>query len=374
MHPGPPILGEFDQADALKRLDPSSNGLVLAAHPMVSRTRDYAGGRAMTSPTAIETPAVISDPAMGQTWKFDGSNDVVKIANPPDFWSGADAKFTISFNASQYGSQLGAYGIGLICGIYSKEGGPTRIMGLFAYGGIIQFYTYGSGASIYNGWDTPTVSGKPEVTLTYDATLTGAARVKIYFDRVSQSLSYLNNGTITSLATSTDPFVIGSPDDLTGGNYPYLGNIDRILVHNNIISPAQMFRLRAPQTRFATIKTQAPRRYFVTPAPTLSADTSSLVESSTGNAVVLTGTGTAWTPGTPGSPTFTISTTGSGAAITAQVVNSATQATLTVSAGTSGVITIGDPDNSTEVEIASAAAPTGSSFYFRKFILSRRAS
>ena len=69
----------------------------------------------------------------------------------------------------------------------------------------------------------------------------------------------------------------------------------------------------------------------------------SLILGSTGNLVTLTGIGTSWTPGTPGSPTFTLTSTGTGASITAQTVASTTSATLTITAGTAGVITITDP-------------------------------
>lgn len=56
--------------------------------------------------------------------------------------------------------------------------------------------------------------------------------------------------------------------------------------------------------------------------------------------LALTGTGTAWTPGTPGSPTFTTSR----GTITAQVVADATHATLTVDFGNYlGPVTFTDP-------------------------------
>lgn len=59
--------------------------------------------------------------------------------------------------------------------------------------------------------------------------------------------------------------------------------------------------------------------------------------------ITLTGTGTAWTPGTPGSPTFTVSG-GAGASITAQQVLTATTATITLQTGTAtGALTITDP-------------------------------
>lgn len=91
----------------------------------------------------------------------------------------------------------------------------------------------------------------------------------------------------------------------------------------------------------------------------LVASPSSLVAASIGNTVTLTGVGTSWTPGTPGSPTFTLSSTGSGAAITAQVVNSTTGATLTIDAGTVGTITITDPDTGNTANISVAAASVG---------------
>lgn len=70
-------------------------------------------------------------------------------------------------------------------------------------------------------------------------------------------------------------------------------------------------------------------------AASLTVSPSSIGANSTGNIVTATGVGTTWTPGTPGSPTFTISGV-TGAQITSQVVNSATSATLTVTASTGG--------------------------------------
>lgn len=65
-----------------------------------------------------------------------------------------------------------------------------------------------------------------------------------------------------------------------------------------------------------------------------------------GSAVTLTatGTGTAWTSGTPGSPAFTCNH----GTITAQTVNSTTEATLTFDPGDYlGAVTFTDPDNGT---------------------------
>ena len=68
-----------------------------------------------------------------------------------------------------------------------------------------------------------------------------------------------------------------------------------------------------------------------------------MVHRSTTVPIVVVGTGTAWTPGAPGSPTFTLSG-GTGASISSQVVNSTTRATLTIATGTAlGALTITDP-------------------------------
>jgi lysophospholipase L1-like esterase len=75
----------------------------------------------------------------------------------------------------------------------------------------------------------------------------------------------------------------------------------------------------------------------------ISASPATVVISTAGNVITLTGVGTAWTPGTPGSPTFTLSG-GSGASITAQTVASTTSATITVTAGSAlGTLTVTDP-------------------------------
>ena len=64
--------------------------------------------------------------------------------------------------------------------------------------------------------------------------------------------------------------------------------------------------------------------------------------STIGNVLTLTGVGTSWTPGTPGSPTFTASA----GTITAQVIASTTSATLTYTAPAGGPVTLTDPGTS----------------------------
>jgi hypothetical protein len=87
-------------------------------------------------------------------------------------------------------------------------------------------------------------------------------------------------------------------------------------------------------------------------------DPAYLQASTTGDAVLLIDPSAAWTPGTPGTPTFTRSSTGTGSSITAQTVNTAVKTTLTVSAGTAGTITYTDPGRSITATQTVAALPT----------------
>jgi hypothetical protein len=136
----------------------------------------------------------------------------------------------------------------------------------------------------------------------------------------------------------------------SGGRSSYLnGDIGASMLWNRALSAGEAADLY--HRPWALYRPSA-RRGLGRPLPRLTADAASLVAGSTGNTVNLTGVNTAWTAGTPGSPTFGLSSTGSGAAITAQVVTSATGATLTIDAGSAGTITISDPDNGTAATIA----------------------
>jgi lysophospholipase L1-like esterase len=79
----------------------------------------------------------------------------------------------------------------------------------------------------------------------------------------------------------------------------------------------------------------------------LAVSPTSVMASSSGNSLTLSATGTSWTAGTPGSPTFTVS----GGTITAQTVASATTATLTFTAPSSGPITITDPSTGASISL-----------------------
>jgi lysophospholipase L1-like esterase len=98
------------------------------------------------------------------------------------------------------------------------------------------------------------------------------------------------------------------------------------------------------------------------PGAPLTVSPASVVVSTTGNLITLTGSGTSWTPGTPGSPTFTASA----GTITAQTVNSATSAVLTFTAPSSGSVTFTDPSSGgTAVINAVAGTPvTDTGFWF----------
>lgn len=84
---------------------------------------------------------------------------------------------------------------------------------------------------------------------------------------------------------------------------------------------------------------------------------------SVGDVITITGLGTSWTPGTPGSPIFTLSSTGTGASKTAQTVTSATAATITITAGTVGIITVTDPSTGATATLNVILASQGAKPY-----------
>lgn len=87
-----------------------------------------------------------------------------------------------------------------------------------------------------------------------------------------------------------------------------------------------------------------------------------VVNGTSGNVIALTGFGTSWTTGTPGSPTFALSGCAT-ASITAQTVTSATAATITVTAGTTDcTVTVTDPNDSAT---ATFAVHTPQTYYVR---------
>lgn len=88
---------------------------------------------------------------------------------------------------------------------------------------------------------------------------------------------------------------------------------------------------------------------------TLAISPTSVNTGSTTN-IALTGTGTSWTSGTPGSPTFTVS----GGTINSQTVTSGTTAAINYTApGTAGSVTIGDPTGGTATLTVAAGLSAG---------------
>lgn len=88
---------------------------------------------------------------------------------------------------------------------------------------------------------------------------------------------------------------------------------------------------------------------------TLAVSPTSVTVSTTGNSLTLTGTGTNWGSGTPGTPTFTASC----GTITAQTVSSATAATLTYTApGSAGSCTLSDAADAVTATLTINASAT----------------
>lgn len=96
----------------------------------------------------------------------------------------------------------------------------------------------------------------------------------------------------------------------------------------------------------------SPALAYLTVQPAFVASQPFIVNGTTGNVIALTGIGTSWTAGTPGSPTFALSGCGT-ASITSQTVTSATTASVTLSAGaTDCTIALTDPSTSNTTTLA----------------------
>jgi hypothetical protein len=92
------------------------------------------------------------------------------------------------------------------------------------------------------------------------------------------------------------------------------------------------------------------------PSTTLSASPSTFVPQTDGNVITLTGVGTSWTST---NPTFTLAATGYGVSITGQAIISDTSVTITVNAGSVGVITITDPSTGDTCTLSAATLNYG---------------
>ena len=105
-------------------------------------------------------------------------------------------------------------------------------------------------------------------------------------------------------------------------------------------------------------------RTFVAASSTLAASPGTVNTNQSGVSIALTGTGTSWTNGSPGSPVFTLSGSAQGAtpaAITAQTVTSATTATVTLTTGSAvQSLTLADPSGgaATTVTVVTPTALT----------------
>jgi lysophospholipase L1-like esterase len=167
----------------------------------------------------------------------------------------------------------------------------------------------------------------------------------------------------TKSATVTSGSFVALP--ATGGDvgtyivlsgYPWAGAIDEVAVWSTNKYTANF---TPPSSPYVGTETNLTELYHLDgtandskAGPTFSVSPSSVTQGTNGNAIALTGTGTSWTPGTPGSPVFTLAG-GTGAAITAQTVASATSATVTVAAGSAtGTLTITDPSSAATGTVA----------------------
>ena len=187
-------------------------------------------------------------------------------------------------------------------------------------------------------------------------------RVALYVDGALVGMYTCRGSFPTSTATTTQSFYIGGN---LSGDAKLNGKIDDVQVIPAALSAAWVTTAFNNQNApgndgtagfwsVGTEQTLSSVSFTVSP--------SSINASTTNVSLTLSGTSTGWTPGTPGTPTFTVSGL---ATKVSQTVASATAATVVVNTGsTPGTLTITDPLNSitatTTIVVAAtmAAVPT----------------
>jgi hypothetical protein len=95
---------------------------------------------------------------------------------------------------------------------------------------------------------------------------------------------------------------------------------------------------------------------------TLTSSTTNLVAGATGVSVPLVGNAGIWTPGTPGAPTFTETSTGTGSSITAQSVSGVNAGSVTLNNGTVGTATFTDPLTGATLAIPVTSGSTATTY------------
>jgi hypothetical protein len=163
---------------------------------------------------------------------------------------------------------------------------------------------------------------------------------------VSTPVSLTLTGTNTLWSSETASTLFAA----TGGTSP---SISGITVTSNTAATATLNPGSTGGTITVTDSSTTATASF-TATGTLAVSPTSVVQSSTGLTLTLTGVGTSWTSGTPGSPTFTASA----GTITAQTVTSATSATLTYNspAASASPVTITDPSTGATASLTIATS------------------
>lgn len=275
-HTGPAMPRERHGPQRLNRQHHLSNDLVLLARPSLSPWHDLVNQRPISFTSAGTAPSLLGQTTGDRAWRFDGINDKLQIAGlSNDIWCNTDAKFSVTVEASTLTGQPNRYDNAILAGVYGHDASfnVSQCWAVWAGLGKITFAVYDD--ATLNAWvqweTTSTYTGRRTINVVYDNTPAqdSAARCRIYIDGAEVSRTYNTGGTVISLRRNSEPLTIGNnsqnadPTDY----YNYLGDISRVLIHANALTPAQVWQLYAAQSRQRMLRFVGSNRNFIASEP-----------------------------------------------------------------------------------------------------------
>jgi hypothetical protein len=225
----------------------------------------------------------------------------------------------------------------------------------FNTSGLLQSLVIAGGSNAQSTDNTAAISAGVPFTyaMTYDDN--GDRKIRLYVNGTELS-AYATQDAATGAYTSDAALNLSLGGRSVGNGWT--GLLGAVRVYNRAFGAEEIRTLGQLSGFWLPLRALDPVPVAVTATPTITLGTLTIVAGETGVSVSVTGANTSWSAGTPGTPTFGL-TGGTGASITAQVVNSGTSATLTVTAGSAaGTLTVTDPSTGATATITVLAAAT----------------
>ena len=259
-HPGSPAPSEID-AQPIDWQNPLARGLAAYWPTLLGAGNVIRGYGPLAGDMAAHNGAALSpDPVMGlAASNFDGTTS-------GRYWSSTLAwpggPISVAFwmripNAGKHRSAFGAPKSGTSTGTPVLECHPCWSDGklYWDYGDITgdgRISTDFAGRNLFNQWVS--------VCLTSGGNATPYMGISINGQLVASKSSSGN-------VTHTGPFDLGRWNDLDNFPYPMVGALADFRIYRRVLSPAEIWSLYAPQTRWQMLRARSTRRWFTPSTP-----------------------------------------------------------------------------------------------------------